>query len=94
MENFSNELISTITDYYSRDGNEGREITRDILYYLYHTTNDNLLKRKIVEWYNTENFCITCKSELVQYHWKEKREDFYEDMYVMDCPVCNRKDYE
>ena len=32
MEDFSIEVVETITDYYSKDGEEGKELTKDILF--------------------------------------------------------------
>ena len=48
MEDFSIEVVETITDYYSKDGEEGKELTKDILFYLYHNTNNDKLKQAIL----------------------------------------------
>ena len=54
MENFAHEVVNTITDYFHKDGEEGKELTKNILYYLYHSTEDEILKSIIVDWFNEE----------------------------------------
>ena len=49
MEDFSIEVVETITDYYANDGLEGKELIKDILFYLYHTTTSDKLQQKILE---------------------------------------------
>lgn len=55
------EVVQSISEYFINDGIEGVELTKDILYYLYYTTNDDKLRKIIIEWYNKENFCIKCR---------------------------------
>ena len=52
MEDFSIEVVETITDYYSKDGEEGKELTKDILFYLYHNTNNDKLRQAILDLFN------------------------------------------
>ena len=83
------EVVSTITDYYAKDGEEGKELIKDILFYLYHTTTDHKLMANIVEWFNEENYCIQCGSKLTYYEWKEARPIGEEIMSAYDCSRCN-----
>ena len=57
MEDFSIEVVETITDYYSKDGEDGKELTKDILFYLYHNTNNDKLKQAILDWCKEEQHC-------------------------------------
>ena len=50
MENFALEIVETINEHYYRDGTEGKELIKDMLFYLYHTTNDDKLKEAILDW--------------------------------------------
>lgn len=88
MENFSSEIFDTIVDYFSED----KDILKDGLLYLYKTTNDDKLKRKIVEWFNKENYCISCGEKMVYYKWYEKHNELddnaKEHFYSYDCPNC------
>ena len=94
MEDFSIEVVETITDYYSKDGEEGKELTKDILFYLYHNTNNDKLRQAILHWFNEEQYCIECGAKLQPYEYCEihteleynNREWFTEWL----CPVCDR----
>ena len=71
MEDFSIEVVETITDYYSKDGEEGKELTKDILFYLYHNTDNDKLKQAILHWFNEEQYCIECGAKLQPYEYCE-----------------------
>ena len=71
MEDFSVEVVETITDYYSKDGEEGKELTKDILFYLYHNTNNDKLRQAILHWFNKEQYCIECGAKLQLYEYCE-----------------------
>lgn len=96
MEDFSIEVVETITDYYSKDGEEGKELTKDILFYLYHNTNNDKLKQAILHWFNYEQYCIECGEKLQPYEYCEthteleynNKEWFTEWL----CPVCDREE--
>lgn len=98
MEDFSIEVVETITDYYSKDGEEGRELTKDILFYLYHNTDNDKLKQAILHWFNVEAYCIMCGEKLQSY-------DYYETHTELDgrcrelrtawlCPKCDKGEIE
>ena len=94
MEDFSVEVVETITDYYSKDEEEGKEITKNILYYLYHSTEDETLKSIIVDWFNEEQYCIDCGTKLQPYEYCETHDElpYNNKEYFVDrlCPICDR----
>lgn len=98
MECFACEVVATITDYYSKDGGEGTEIAKDILFYLYHTTTDDKLKRTIVDWFNEENYCVDCGQKLQAYDYTETHTELYGNLKeyytAWLCPICDRKEIE
>lgn len=98
MENYAFETVEAISDYYRKDGKDGKELTKDILFYLYHTTTDDQLKQKIVEWFNEENYCIECGTELLSYEWSETHTELDDNSiewftYWL-CPICDRNEVE
>ena len=94
MEDFSIEVVETITDYYSKDGEEGKELTKDILFYLYHNTNNDKLKQVILDWFNEEQYCIECGEKLQPYEYCETHTelDYNNKEWFTEwlCPVCDR----
>jgi hypothetical protein len=98
MENFSSEIVETITEYYANDGKDGKELTKDILLYLYHTTTDDRLKLRILEWFNKENYCIECGMKLQAYDWCEIHDELEgnprEWFTTWLCPICDRGEIE
>lgn len=92
IENMSGEVVSTISDYYEKDGKEGVLLTRDILLYLYKNTTDDKLMQRIVEWMNSEGFCVECGTALEQYVTSEPHTELdpveYEFKTWYDCPYC------
>ena len=94
MEDFSIEVVETITDYYSKDGEEGKELTKDILFYLYHNTNNDKLKQAILDWFNEEQYCIECGEKLQPYEYCETHTELEgnpkEWFTTWLCPVCDR----
>ena len=93
MEDFSNEVVETIVDHYSNDGEEGKELVKDILFYLYHNTTNDKLKWKIVEWFNSENYCIECGMKLQAYDWYEIHDELPDQpkewFTTYLCPICD-----
>ena len=98
MEDFSIEVVETITDYYSKDGEEGKELTRDILFYLYHNTNNDKLRQAILHWFNEEQYCIECGEKLQPYDYCETRTELeynnQEWFTAWLCPVCDIGGFE
>ena len=94
MEDFSVEVVETITDYYSKDGEEGKELTKDILFYLYHNTNNDKLKQAILDWFNEEQYCIECGEKLQPYEYCEIHTELEynnkEWFTAWLCPGCDR----
>jgi uncharacterized protein with PIN domain len=94
MENFAYEVVNVITDYFHKDGEEGKELTKNILYYLYHSTEDETLKSIIVDWFNEEQYCIDCGTKLQPYEYCETHDElpYNNKEYFVDwlCPVCDR----
>ena len=98
MENFALEIVETINEHYYRDGTEGKELIKDMLFYLYHTTNDDKLKEAILDRFNEEQYCIECGAKLRPYDYCEthteleynNKEWFTEWL----CPVCDIGGFE
>lgn len=94
MENFGLEIVETINEHYYRDGIEGKELIKDMLFYLYHTTNDNKLKEVILDWFNEEQYCIECGEKLQPYEYCEVHDELaYNNREWLTewlCPVCDR----
>lgn len=88
MENMENEVFEAVELSYKLD----ITLIRDCLFYLYKTTTDDKLAKRILRWFNDNNFCIECGSEMVEYNWKHLHTELdggeYEDMITMDCPIC------
>ena len=98
MEDFSSEVVEIITEYYANDGEEGKELVKDILFYLYHNTNNDKLQVKIIDWFNTENYCIECGTKLQAYDWYEIHTELEgnpkEWFTTWLCPICDRGEFE
>ena len=84
MEKFALEIVETINEHYYRDGTDGKELIKDMLFYLYHTTNDDKMKQVILDWFNKEQYCIECGAKLQPYDYCE----------AWLCPVCDRGEFE
>lgn len=98
MEDFSIEVVKTITDYYSKDGEEGKELTKDILFYLYHNTNNDKLRQAILHWFNAEQYCIDCGEKLQPYEYCETHTELEynnkEWFTTWLCPKCDKGEIE
>lgn len=90
MEDFSIEIVEAISEYYRKDGEEGKELTKDILFYLYHNTENNKLRSTIVDWFNSENYCISCGSKLSPYEWYDTYTEEHRTTYLCSC--CDRRE--
>ena len=94
MENFALEIVETINEHYHRDGADGKELIKDMLFYLYHTTNDDKMKQVILDWFNEEQYCIECGEKLQPYDYCEAHTEFEynnkEWFTAWLCPVCDR----
>ena len=87
MENFSKEIIRTITEDYADD----TRLVISMLSYLYQTTSDEQMKLAIIEVFNNENWCIECGDEMTLFH-------FYDDngnvQVAYDCLRCSDREVE
>ena len=90
MENFSTEIISVLEEDFSDD----EELIKDMLFYLYHTTTDDNMQSQIVDWFNSNGYCIECGTKLITYTWDEIHTeleyDNREPMLAQFCPICDK----
>lgn len=98
MENFALEIVETINEHYYRDGTDGEELIKDMLFYLYHTTNDDKMKQTILDWFEKEQYCIECGEKLQPYEYCETHTELKynnkEWFTAWLCPVCDRGEFE
>ena len=96
MESFADEIILAVYDKYV-DSFDEKEMM-DILYYLYHTTTDDNMKRQIIDIFNEKNYCIECGNKMEKYQWSEPHDETdptsYEEYTVWDCPYCGDTKYQ
>ena len=90
MENFATEIISTITEAYSDDGDTGKELIRDMLKYLYTTTDDDEMGLQICNWFTENNYCLGCGTKLLSYEYMEDDKPYV----VSLCPNCDEAEIE
>ena len=90
MEKFNTEIVSLITESFFDDV----ELTKEVLLYLYKTTNDDDMKQSILRWFNTNERCIQCGAEMEYYEIEEYHSevDEYEAIGCMDCPCCGDRE--
>lgn len=95
MECYACEVVEIVTGYFK---DKSDTLTKDILLYLYHTTTDDKLKGYILDWFNLNQYCITCGRKLVPYDYCEIHYELpYNNMeYFTDwlCLVCDRGEIE
>lgn len=86
MEKFNTEIVSLITESFSDD----IELTKDVLLYLYKTTNDDDMKQSVLRWFNENEYCLNCGTKMEYYEIEEYHSevDDYETIGCMDCPKC------
>jgi len=93
-ENFSREIIDLIT----KDFFDNEQLVIDVLFYLYHTTEDNKMKQQIVDVFNDYGYCIGCKNKLSTYEWYETHTELeynnQEWFSIQLCPYCDRAEIE
>lgn len=92
MENMSTEILDSLIESYSDD----KDLLSTILFFLYHTSNDDKLRANIEKIMTENNYCIECGDKLVSWHWQEYHSELgeYEDCSVMDCLRCSDLDKE
>lgn len=92
MENMAFETVEAITEYFNDDSEESRELVKDILFYLYHTTTDTKLMSNIEDWFEEEQYCLVCGGRMALSSYQEYREGFggcYETIYETFCENCD-----
>ena len=69
MEDFSIEVVETITDYYSKDGEEGKELTKDKRYWkeLIRWLPESWLQKRTVTM-TYENLLAMCSKGQRRFH--------------------------
>ena len=87
MERFDKEIVQTIIDDYGDD----MELVLSMLSYLYQTTNDDNMKKSIIDVFNIRNICIECCSKMTPYEWTDDNGDIHT---TYDCLVCNNREVE
>ena len=89
MENFNEEIITLVIESFDED----ITLVRDTLYYLYNTSNDDEMRKSILSWFNDNNYCLKCRSELVKKEYfdiKDDEEDEnFKNVFVEVCPNCD-----
>ena len=88
MEGFGKEIVEVIVDSF----NDDKKLVVDILSYLYKNTTAEDMQDAIVDFFNTENICMVCGSEMEYYEYKEYHSEVeaYETMSAYLCPICDR----
>lgn len=76
--NFAENILDLIVEQFGLD----KEFLIKNLKYLYETSEDEMMKEKIVEYFNKMEYCIDCCSEL-KLKTNENSESFYY------CPNCD-----
>ncbi len=88
---FSREIIDLITE----DWKDDKQLVMDALYYLYHTTTDNVMKSQIKDIFYEEHCCLNCGSQMQYYEYQEPHMELYPVEYetfgCYICPVCSKK---
>ena len=87
MERFDKEIVQTIVDDY----NDDMELVLSMLSYLYQTTNDDNMKKSIIDVFNVENRCIECGDKMTPYEWTDDNGDAHT---TYDCLRCTDREVE
>lgn len=94
MENFSSEIVELIESQWADD----ESLVIDSLFYLYHTTSDDKMRKEIVNIFNKMGYCISCGNKLSTYEWCETHTELeynnQEWFTAQMCPCCNRGEIE
>ena len=88
MEGFGKEIVEVIVDSF----NDDKKLVVDILSYLYKNTTADDMQEAIVDFFNAENVCLTCGSDMEYYEYKEyhREVDEYETMSAYLCSYCDK----
>ena len=88
MEGFGKEVVEVVVDSF----NDDKKLVVDMLSYLYKNTTAEDMQDAIVDFFNAENVCLECGSEMEYYEYKEYHSEVeaYETMSTYLCPICDR----
>lgn len=94
IENMSNELLDAILDTYKDD----KELIATILFFLYHTSDDNRLRQNIATLMEDMDKCISCNSDVLTYKFQEVHSELdnndVETFVTKLCSHCDRDEIE
>lgn len=92
LENMTTEILEPIISAYSDD----EDLLSTVLFFLYHTSNDDKLRANIEKVMTEIQRCIECGDKMIEWHWQEYHSELgeYEDCSIMDCLRCSDLDKE
>jgi hypothetical protein len=89
VEDLHKEIIESIVTYFAND----EDTLIQCLRYLYYNTEDDLLKKEVIENISERNYCIECGTKLITYTWDEIHTELEynnrEPMFAEYCPYCD-----
>ena len=90
IENMSAEVLDAILDVYKDD----KELIATILFFLYHTSDDNRLRQNIETLMEDMDKCISCNSDVLAYEFQEVHSELdnndVETFVTKLCSHCDR----
>ena len=94
VEDLHKEIIESIVTYFAND----EDTLIQCLRYLYYNTEDDLLKKEVIENISERNYCIECGTKLITYTWDETHTELeynnQEWFSCQLCPCCDRGEIE
>ena len=94
IEDMSAEALDAILDAYKDD----KELLSTILFFLYHTSDDDRLRQNIATLMKDMDKCISCNSDLMTYEFQEVHYELdnndIETFAVKLCSHCDRDEIE
>lgn len=90
IENMSTEALDAILDVYKDD----KELISMILFFLYHTSDDDRLRQNIATLMGNMDKCISCNSDVMTYEFQEVHSELdnndVETFVTKLCSHCDR----
>ena len=94
IENMSTEALDAILDTYKDD----KELISTILFFLYHTSDDDRLRQNIATLMEDMDKCISCNSDVMTYEFQEVHNELdnndIETFVAKLCSHCDRAEIE